>query len=171
MVNIDARDVAQNTTLHHAALTNKLEVCKYLIQQGCNTTIVNKDDSPAIDLTTSDEVVNFLSSFQTRSEKKGKKSKKVIDRLSSAFKKGPKGEKDKTFDFDDKFTAHLNEYNNADNVDGNPSARKTLRVANANSGMAHKIGLNDFKIIDRVGSGAFGSVYLVVPKKYSKSPT
>lgn len=37
--------------------------------------------------------------------------------------------------------------------------------------MAHKIGLADFKVIDRVGSGAFGSVFLVCPKKYAKNPT
>lgn len=29
--------------------------------------------------------------------------------------------------------------------------------------------LSDFKIVDRIGSGAFGSVYLVCPKKQGKN--
>lgn len=32
IVNIDAQDVGLNTPLHHAALTGKLAVCKYLIE-------------------------------------------------------------------------------------------------------------------------------------------
>ena len=36
--------------------------------------------------------------------------------------------------------------------------------------MDSKIGLADFKVVDRIGSGAFGSVFLVCPKKYAKNP-
>lgn len=46
-----------------------------------------------------------------------------------------------------------------------------MRVTAANNTAAHKIGLNDFKVVDRVGSGAFGSVFLVTPKKYAKDPS
>jgi ankyrin repeat protein len=60
-VNIDALDVAQNSTLHHAALTNKMQVCKYLIEQEANLTIINKDESLAIELASSDELIKYLS--------------------------------------------------------------------------------------------------------------
>ena len=33
-----------------------------------------------------------------------------------------------------------------------------------------RLGLADFKVIDRVGSGSFGSVFLICPKKYAKNP-
>ena len=93
----------------------------------------------------------------------------MIQRLSSAFKKGPKKGEDQTFDFDQKYEDHQK---NADaDIDPRSSARRTLRVTAANNTAAHKIGLNDFKVVDRVGSGAFGSVFLVTPKKYAKDPS
>lgn len=42
-------------------------------------------------------------------------------------------------------------------------------MGNANVNAAHKMSLSDFKIVDRIGSGAFGSVYLVCPQKHGKN--
>ena len=62
-MNIDAQDVAFNTPLHHAALTGKKTVCQYLIEQGANTTLTNRDDLLAIDLAQSAEVIEYLKQY------------------------------------------------------------------------------------------------------------
>ena len=78
----------------------------------------------------------------------------MISKLTSAFKKGPKN----TESFGDLWGA-------MDSDDFRPrdtdASRRTLKV--------RKVNLSDFKVIDRVGSGAFGSVYLVCPIKFAKN--
>jgi len=87
--------------LHHAAHTNKLSLVKYLVDiQNCSTTIINKDDLLAIDLTSSSEVEKFLKNTgQVKSAKEGKKSEKKSGKgfLGSIFKK--KETKTGEFDF------------------------------------------------------------------------
>jgi serine/threonine protein kinase len=62
IVDIDARDAVQNTCLHHAAISNKLNLCKYLIEmEKADLTLKNLEGELAIDLTTADEVENYLS--------------------------------------------------------------------------------------------------------------
>lgn len=48
---LDTGDIASNTALHHAAMANKLALCKLLIEKKASTDKVNKDGLKAIDLT------------------------------------------------------------------------------------------------------------------------
>ena len=64
IIDIDGVDNAGNSPLHHAALTNKLILCKYLIEeQMVSHTILNSSNLLAIDLTTSKDVENYLSQY------------------------------------------------------------------------------------------------------------
>lgn len=169
MVNVDAQDIGLNTPLHHAALTNKLSVCQYLMAQKVNTTLKNRDELLAIDLASADDVIAFLSQHQTKQDKKPKKSKKMIEKLSSAFRRGPKNSDTQVFDFEAKYAAHKQE-REQEMKNEQVAGGRTLKVRNANDAkQGHKFSLSDFKIVDRIGGGAFGSVYLVCPKKHGKN--
>lgn len=71
--------------------------------------MLNRDELLAIDLAPTDEVVAYLSEFQKKQDKKPKKSKKMIEKLTSAFKKGPRSSDAQVFDFDAKYAAAKNE--------------------------------------------------------------
>ena len=91
-MSVDATDVANNTGLHHAALSNKLNVCKYLVEeQKVKTDIKNSEGHLAIDLTTSTDIEKFLGKFQTKTVKK---SGGIANKFKSIFAKKDKGEFD-----------------------------------------------------------------------------
>lgn len=84
--------------------------------------------------------------------------------MTSAFRKKPTNTGEAVFGFEDKYEAEKNEMRMLNMAEGN-EARRTIKVGNANLTREHKMSLSDFKIVDKIGSGAFGSVYLVCPKK------
>ena len=47
--------------------------------------------------------------------------------------------------------------------------KRNIKVKDANDTQSTSIQLSDFKVIDKVGAGAFGAVYLVCPKKFFKN--
>ena len=57
LIDVNAQDRGGNCALNHAALTQKLKVCKYLIEeQGADVTIRNMHNELAIDFPSSMEV-------------------------------------------------------------------------------------------------------------------
>lgn len=70
IIDVNFKDLIGNTCLHHAALTNKLSVCQYLIQdQEADTSIVNQEGLLPIDLTSTKEVELFLSKYMQKGSK------------------------------------------------------------------------------------------------------
>jgi len=64
VVNVDAADHIGRSPLHHAAWTNKKEVCKYLIEEiKVDITAVTDSNEKAIDLTTDKNVAAYLEKF------------------------------------------------------------------------------------------------------------
>ena len=62
IINVNAKDRGGNCALNHAALTQKLKVCKYLIEnKGADVTIRNMHNELAIDFPSSMEVEFYLS--------------------------------------------------------------------------------------------------------------
>jgi len=61
LVNVDFQDFAMNTALHHAAITNKFHLCKYLVEvQKAELSLKNNQDKLAVELTSSDDVKAYL---------------------------------------------------------------------------------------------------------------
>ena len=84
-----AEDIAQNTVLHHAAMENKLEVCKYLLEEKkvmlhFMADRHNQDGLTAIDLSSKKEVFEYLSQYSCKLDKKPKKFKR--DKRGFTFK-------------------------------------------------------------------------------------
>ena len=59
-----------------------------------------------------------------------------------------------------------------DTSTGRPNmGRRTVNIVDTSNkkGMGSKLGLDDFNVLNRIGGGAFGSVYLVTPKLKKKN--
>lgn len=64
VLNVEACDHIGRTPLHHAAWTNKVEVCQYLIEEiKVDTTVVTDNNEKAIDLTTDKKVAAYLEKY------------------------------------------------------------------------------------------------------------
>jgi|APSaa5957512535_1039671.scaffolds.fasta_scaffold290200_1 hypothetical protein len=64
LIDVNAKDRGGNCALNHAALTQKLNVCKYLIEtKGADITIRNMHNELAIDFPSSMEVQFYLSQY------------------------------------------------------------------------------------------------------------
>ena len=159
-VDVDAKDYACNTPLHHAALTNKLAVCQYLInEEKADTSPKNAEDQLAIDITTAQPVFDFLSEFQKQSPVK-KKKQNPLGKIMSVFRssKSSIAEEESKDGFRDPSTMYFNDELVAAN-----SGRRTIDIRNSEHRQAGRqaVSLSDFNIIDMLGSGSFGSVYTV----------
>lgn len=156
LVDVDAQDLALNTALHHAALTNKLSVCEYLINtQNVKIGVKNQEKQQAIDLTTSEDVEKFLSNYQTKSENSVKKQGK-FGKLKQWFTK----KKSNPF-------LDLADQIEQDRQKAELGGRRQIQVRQS---VKQEINIDYFKILDKLGNGAFGYVYCVCPKKLFKNP-
>lgn len=64
VANVNADDHIGRTPLHHAAWTNKMEVCKFLIETiKVDTNSVTEQNEKAIDLTTDKKVAAYLETY------------------------------------------------------------------------------------------------------------
>ena len=64
VLNVEAFDHIGRTPLHHAAWTNKADVCKYLIETiKVDTSVVTDNNEKAIDLTTNKTVASYLEKY------------------------------------------------------------------------------------------------------------
>jgi hypothetical protein len=64
VVNVDATDHVGRSLLHHAAWTNKKQVCQFLIETiSVDTTATTQNNEKAIDLTTDKAVAAYLANF------------------------------------------------------------------------------------------------------------
>mmetsp|Transcript_4376 Transcript_4376/g.7401 ORF Transcript_4376/g.7401 Transcript_4376/m.7401 type:complete len:208 (+) Transcript_4376:452-1075(+) len=71
IVNLNAQDKMGNTALHYAAHTNKINVCRFLVEEKeVDLTLKNGDGQLAIDMASSDVIQGYLSQFQKQERKK-----------------------------------------------------------------------------------------------------
>lgn len=147
VVNVDTGDLTGNTPLHHAAWTNKTSVCKFLIEeQKVNIECVNENNERPIDLTTNAETAKYLTTYMAKTDpklitKKGKAKKAEEEDFIRASMAEPQAEE--------------------------PSGRRSISISSGKKGKK-QVSMNNFKIIDRLGNGAFGTVYCVHQKNLPK---
>ena len=120
-----------------------------------------------IDLTTDERCHDYLAIHMeaqkvqprestTLSNRQSSGSKNPLKRLSGFFKK-KKGIEDPDSDF---FTKMDELRRECQTIEG---GRKTITIRNTDQNK--KISMADFQIVDKLGSGSFGAVYLITPKK------
>jgi len=105
LIDVNAQDRGGNCALNHAALTQKLKVCKYLIEEkGADVTIRNMHNELAIDFPSSMEVQFYLSQHQVKTDPSELKRKKKPSKRGSFFRKYKEPSSEK-FDEDEFFEA------------------------------------------------------------------
>jgi len=173
LCNINVQDNAGNSALHHAALTNKLELTKYFIEElQISTALENGDNQAAIDVTSDAAIEAYLATYQQKKAQEEDKQKKQskLGKILSVLKVKPKRDESEV---EDNFLKNMKGHRERlDTSTGKPNmGRRTVNIVDTTNkkALGNKLGLDDFHVVNRIGGGAFGSVYLVTPKLKKKN--
>jgi len=146
---LDSQDSKGATALHYACQSNKLSAVKELVARGTDLNITNSKGRSAIDCTTSEEIVMFI----TKEKKKKEDLEKEIS-IVPIF----------SYTFD-----KIRKIFSSSEVQASPVDPEVKEIEAQGDNSTPKVGPQDFDIIALLGRGSFGEVYLVKKKDTGKN--
>lgn len=171
-LDLDAQDKQGNTALHHAVMTKKTNLVKYLVEQQPDFGVKNNAQLLAVDLAPSKELIFVLQKHQKRQDLKKlpKKKANLFGTTSAKNRQSAKPPKGPALEFKNKHA--LRQQERAKQIQEAKAAggRYLLQVGDANETAAsEKMQLQDFKAINRLAGSTNADVYLACPKKHGKT--